>query len=158
MDNKYLSRGKRKDNGEWVHGYYFEQLPPLVSIAPKDYIAEPSKHFIVINGDADWNMPRPKIGFEVDPETICRCTGHKDWRVKDVYNGDILEFTNTNLGRVVAKGYVYWHRGCWTVHLFWKDESVKVGSDNDILLGYWLPNYTIIGNRWDNPELLTTDD
>jgi hypothetical protein len=33
-----------------------------------------------------------------------------------------------------------------------------VGRDNNVLLGYWLPTYKIIGNRWDNPELLESSD
>ena len=55
MENRYLYRGKRKDNGEWVQGY-------LYGIWERRYIL--------------WGMTNdiPNM-VEVDPTTICKCTG-----------------------------------------------------------------------------------
>ena len=58
MNDRYLSRAKRIDNGEWVEGYLFrisEHHPPFIMLSDR-------------YGES----------HEVDPSTICRCTGPKD--------------------------------------------------------------------------------
>lgn len=58
MQNRFLSRGKRIDNGEWVEGY-------LYGIWERRYIL--------------WGMTNdiPNM-VEVDPETVCQCTAMPD--------------------------------------------------------------------------------
>ena len=58
MEDRYLSKAKRIDNGEWIQGYLYD-------IWEKRYIL--------------WGMTNniPTM-IEVDPTTICQCTGLKD--------------------------------------------------------------------------------
>ena len=71
MENRYLYRGKRKDNGEWVQGY-------LYGIWERRYIL--------------WGMTNdiPNM-VEVDPTTICKCTGLKDKNGKLIWENDICD-------------------------------------------------------------------
>lgn len=70
MENRYLFRGKRKDNGEWIQGY-------LYGIWERRYIL--------------WGMTNdiPNI-VEVDPETVCQCTAMPDKNKKLVFEHDIV--------------------------------------------------------------------
>ena len=65
MENRYLFRGKRKDNGEWVFG---------------DLI-----HSVYKTGDICVRQYESGV-YGVDPETVCRFTG---W--EGIYENDIFE-------------------------------------------------------------------
>lgn len=70
MENRFLSRGKRIDNGEWIQGY-------LYGIWERRYIL--------------WGMINdiPNMA-EVDPETVCQCTAMPDKNKKLVFEHDIV--------------------------------------------------------------------
>lgn len=70
MENRYLFRGKRIDNGEWIQGY-------LYGIWERRYIL--------------WGMTNdiPNM-VEVDPETVCQCTAMPDKNKKLVFEHDIV--------------------------------------------------------------------
>ena len=72
--DRYLYKAKRLDNGEWVQGYLF-------GIWEKRYIL--------------WGMTNdiPNM-IEVDPTTICQCTGLRDKNDKLIWENDILHNGN----------------------------------------------------------------
>lgn len=79
MENRYLFRAKRTDTGEWVEGH-------LITDETDD-----SKCFIgyVIGTDED-GIPHDLDVAQVDPSTICRCTGLKNKNGKLIWENDIL--------------------------------------------------------------------
>ena len=133
-----LFRGKRTDNGEWVYGYYTKA---------RYYLNEKEMHVIFApDGEA---FPRCEFTEyeEVIPETVSQFTGLTGRNGRKIFEGDIVEgnseyFTFTHpYGKVVYDGGQY------------------LISFDDVLediecLGAWANDVEIIGNIYDNPELL----
>lgn len=126
MEDRYLFKAKRTDNGEWVEGH-------LLTDETDD-----SKCFIgyVIGTDED-GIPHDLDVAQVDPSTICQCTGYEGIYEKDIFQCDderyVIEWCDYSL--------------CW--------EARAIGSSESISLGEFRPDEIVpIGNAIDNPELL----
>lgn len=125
MENRYLFRGKRIDNGEWVEGY-------LYGIWERRYIL--------------WGMTNdiPNM-VEVDPETVCQCTAMPDKNSKLIFENDIVIKHNDDDKEPYlirwSENYAAWELaqcGCAMYGFF----DVDFGE------------IEVIGNAIDNPELL----
>lgn len=125
MQNRFLSRGKRIDNGEWVEGY-------LYGIWGRRYIL--------------WGMTNdiPNM-VEVDPETVCQCTAMPDKNNKLIFENDIAIKHNDDDKEPYlirwSENYAAWELaqcGCAMYGFF----DVDFGE------------IEVIGNAIDNPELL----
>lgn len=125
MQNRFLSRGKRIDNGEWVEGY-------LYGIWERRYIL--------------WGMTNdiPNM-VEVDPETVCQCTAMPDKNNKLILENDIAIKHNDDDKEPYlirwSENYAAWELaqcGCAMYGFF----DVDFGE------------IEVIGNAIDNPELL----
>lgn len=139
-ENKY--RGRRLDNGEWEYG-------DLVQFGQKCYT--PCK-CAIIPGTASGSDPLCKIllDYEVDPATVGQYTGLKDMSGTDIWEGDIMRIPETCfnaeiIGRVLFEEDAYYIiplRGghLWGLHWSLRKHNAK-----------------IIGNIYDNPELLKTE-
>jgi uncharacterized phage protein (TIGR01671 family) len=143
MDNKYLYRAKRLDNGEWIDGYYVKGM----NMYDKEVhlIFEPTTIFYS-SGETD--------GFvEVDYSTICQCTGLKDKNGKLIWENDICDRKEKYLE------IIKYNKGDWTL-----DYSYSKGKESGYCycnLGFYAleQEYVeVIGNIFDNPELLESED
>ena len=141
MENRYLFRGKRIDNGGWEIG---------------SLIALPDGKFEIANKcenppDSDPMWGKCVITHYVDPSTICQCTGLKDKTGKLIWENDIVVCTQYVGGNYIdyhiEKGYVEMKYGAFGLHR--KQGYYRPFKD-------WLEDYEyeIKGNRFDNPELL----
>lgn len=131
-----LFRGKRKDNGEWVYGNY----------AVTDN--NEKQHFIFQN---------KAFEFEVVPETVGQYTGITDDNGKKIFEGDILGVTNDDTDYdYITKVYLDCDTLCVDVQ----------GQDYDYTsIGFAIEIWDdecdqveIIGNIYDNPELLEVEE
>ena len=142
MNERYLFRGKRKDNDEWVEGDLMQWSDGTVRICVED-------------GD-DAKMTRTVI-----PETVGQCTGLKDKNGKLIFEGDVVKSDGyifiVKFGKCggVANNENYGYMG------FYFDgfdditnDALRMGLRNDIC---YFTDIEVIGNIHDNPELLEVE-
>lgn len=130
MEDRYLFKAKRLDNGEWVQGY-------LYGIWEKRYIL--------------WGMTNdiPDM-IEVDPSTICQCTGLKDKNGKLIYEGDIVKCLYNDYGE----------KGVYIGKVIYREDTCCFVDANSESTDYewWEEEKEVIGNIFDNPELLESEE
>lgn len=89
-----------------------------------------------------------KCEFLIDPETICQYTGLTDKNGKKIWEGDILEgHLDDKFPEDVTREKVIWHESGWKT-----EEPGCV--DKEYLDEFDTENFEIVGNVYDNPELL----
>ena len=134
-----LFRGKRVDNGKWVYGYYvpawfgrFRQFPCRPAIVPEPVLE--------INGE--WEP------IAIKPETVGQFTGLTDKNGRKIFEGDIVVVP---LSGKPAKGIVEYFKTdiCGFTVITQPQYSNYVLQKNYA--------YEVIGNIYDNPELLGVD-
>ena len=132
-----LFRGKRTDNGEWVEGAF----SPFYCNEFEERKEKPQiiifSNFEKIDG----------LWGNVGPETVSQYTGLTDKNGKKIFEGDILEGhfdedfpENITLVEVIWKEYGFYTKGKST------EAELLDKFDGEI--------YEVIGNIYDNPELL----
>lgn len=138
MEDRYLFKAKRVDNGEWEVG---------------SLIALPTGEYEISNKcnnppDCDPMWYKVVITHKVDPSTICQCTGLKDKTGKLIWENDVVNLKN-------GKGVVIWDKAEWRIKwikdtIWRKDLHFWVNEDD------W--KCEVIGNIFDNPKLLESEE
>ena len=146
--DRYLYKAKRLDQREfpekeqWIIGYYV--LGFDVCEQPVHLIFEPTSMFFS-HGETDgWT--------EIDSNTLCRCTGLKDKNEKLIWENDIVKYGNGNFYKAFWRDTYY--------QLSWicvKSDVFPIGSKWD-LWSFKSFEIEVIGNIFDNPELLKSEE
>lgn len=143
MNDRYLFKAKRLDNGEWIIGSliqnpFFKGVRSWISSEQEDKTRLKS----ISRTQALWNS------IEVDSTTICQCTGLKDENDKLIWENDIIRCE-------VGTAKVIWDKSEWRIewlkNVLWRKD-----------LYYWavedIQRTVVIGNIFDNPELLESEE
>ena len=151
MNDRYLYRAKRIDNGEWILGSliqtsYLGSIRSWISSEQEDK----ARLREISSNQAVWRA------FEVRTDTICQCTGLKDKNGKLIWENDIVHNGNYFV--------VKWNLSCARF-------DFALNNSHNIPVGRWEPmiidwrnsdfkeyrnniDFEVIGNIFDNPELL----
>lgn len=98
---------------------------------------------IMINTRSAWRIA------DGEDVTLMQYTGLKDKNGKEIYEGDVVEYLERGMKNCVGIGQVTWNKDGWNVEGFYdgsQDEPGRAFSENAQL--------EIIGNVWENPELI----
>ena len=134
MKDRYLFKSKRLDNGEWVQGALLLHDTDAATIF--------NQH------PADGSLQ----GFEVDPSTICQCTGLKDKNNKLIWENDIVKDKNGNLYKAFWQDNYY--QFSW---ICINSDKLPIGAKWD-LWSFKSFEIEIVGNIFDNKDLLESEE
>lgn len=132
MEDRYLFKAKRIDNGEWVKGVPFE-------IEGKQVILIKDNENLLRVNYLEENMWTSEIyAIEVDASTICQCTGLKDRNGKLIWENDIVKYDwgGTRIDFIEYQPPIFTY-----------SKSMRWNLQQD----------EVIGNIFDNPELLESE-
>ena len=126
MQERYLYRGKTI-SGNWVQG-------------------------LLANKDNKWYISNKagvyEFAYEIRPDTICQCIGLKDKSGKLIFENDIMEgYIDEDFPEDVSRFEVEWSGNGWVIN--------QPGcTDREYISDFETENYEVVGNSFDNPELL----
>lgn len=143
MEDRYLFKGKRVDNGEWVVGNLITNV--FFRLGQRiPYILCPDK----AEYDCFEDFSEGNGIFEVRPQTICRCTESQDRNGKIMWEHDIMV---AHLDDEYPEDETY-------IRILWRGSGFcsKENGSEDItpIDNFDQEHFEVCGNIFDNPELL----
>lgn len=147
MNREILFKAKRKDTGEWVQG--------LPGYDMSGNIAEIETH----KSFGDCRI------YEIDPDTICQYTGLTDKNGKKIWENDILrgyQYPYRSDGNDNYFAEVTWFENCpaFGIYTFKNPKSNVCGiseGNTEFMENWNSEDWEVIGNIFDNPELLEVE-
>lgn len=125
-----IVKAKRKDNGEWVEGYY-------VFCRKCHYILPAVNEIIGYDEREDeW--------IEIDPDTLCQYTGLTDKNDRKIWENDIVKFDKSSNYPII------WNEEYCAFGSYYY-------SDFDHLSKYINTEMEAVGNIFDNSDLLEVE-
>ena len=144
--DRYLYKAKRLDNGEWVQGVPFKVEGKWVLLI-NDNENLLRAHYI------EENMWTAEIyAIEVDSTTICQCTGLKDKNGKLIWENDIIERLDIHYIKEPSIGIIEYDVENTSFLIHWTDIAKYSPTFP------WKNRIGVIGNIFDNPELLESEE
>lgn len=133
-----IFRGRRVDNGEWAYGYLVEAT---------NVITDKKATFIFEQDATYFTHGEFACSFEVKPETVGQYTGVIDKNGKKIFEGDIVK-TQSIIGKNIYEVRFSEARRGWFPFACGDgcgccEDEVECPED-----------VKIIGNKWDNKNLL----
>ena len=144
MEDRYLFKAKRLDNGEWVQGALFNGESHCI-IGQEIKFSPYTEHECKI------------VGYEVDRDTICQCTGLKDKNGKLIWENDVVKFDIYYYENLESStiSQIKWSNDLRALSLVVNDKGIR-GT-----LGHLMDlnkEIEVIGNIFDNPEILESEE
>lgn len=133
MEERYLFKAKRTDNREWVIGFHA-------------YIHK--KHYIYTGQLIRGGLYDVTERFEVNPPTICQCTGLRDKNGNLIYEHDIAKAKYSDGFEEITE-VAYSKNGYSPYFNEYECEGCCCRCE--------VTEIEIIGNIFDNPELLESE-
>ena len=138
---RYLYKAKRLDwrefpeKEQWIIGYYVLGFNEYEQ--PVHLIFEPTSMFFS-HGETDgWT--------EIDSNTLCQYTGLKDKNGKRIWENDIVKINNSKINTLIT------FRDFEIICTIPREKYYKHRLEYDM-------EYEVIGNIFDNPELLESEE
>lgn len=132
MEDRYLFKAKFDDSDRWVKGQLVE--------VNDTYLIIPNHASKILSG---WFSTSNII--EVKKDTICQCTGLKDKNGKLIWENDVVKINNSKVNTVIT----------------FRDFEIICTIPNEKYYKHRLEydtEYEVIGNIFDNPELLEVQE
>lgn len=131
-----LFRGKNSNSNKWVYGYYMQSVAE-----------NPDSVDMIISSDC-------ASGWRIDKDTAGQYTGLQDKNGAKIFEGDIISANlddenpeNTTNLAVVWKEYGFLGRHLQKPYIYYYES----------LENKFVKKFEVIGNIYDNPELLTNE-
>lgn len=135
MNREILFKAKRKDNGEWVEGYY-------VFCRKHHYILK------ILTETIGYDEREDKW-IEIDPDTLCQYTGLTDKNGKKIWEDDIVVEKHKGIVTVKYRVVFDLEESAWMLETK-SGARYGIGAVNQ-------RNYEVCGNFFDNSELLEVE-
>lgn len=132
MEDRYLFKAKFDDSDRWVKGQLVE--------VNDTYLIIPNHASKILSG---WFSTSNII--EVKKDTICQCTGLKDKNGKLIWENDVVKINNSKVNTLIT----------------FRDFEIICTIPNEKYYKHRLEydtEYEVIGNIFDNPELLEVQE
>ena len=141
MEDRYLFKAKRVDDGKWVTGQYVKGLDMYGKEV--HLIFEPTTIFYSSGETDGWS--------EIYPSTICQCTGLKDKNGKLIWENDIMV---AHLDDAYPEDETY-------IRILWYESGFcskeKGSEDISPIDKFDQEHFEVCGNIFDNPQLLESE-
>lgn len=151
MDDRYLFKAKNKNwqelpkDEQWVQGYLFDDGFENGRVFVGGFVIEK------YNGTAcdDWAVTGIDF-YEIDPNTICQCTGLKDKNGKLIWENDVANCLTED-----CYGYIGWNE---SEAGFYFNVLLEDGGFEEEHLYDYQDGIEVIGNIFDNKELVESEE